>query len=86
MATLRTHAMRFPGETPKYRAARNQLLTAERNLRRRVEQVAAMRRKLPPGGGFPRTTSSKRGQGISLTQITRTPSSFLSCFETAWIL
>ena len=45
MATLRTHAMRFPGETPKYRAARNQLLTAERNLRRRVEQVAAMRRK-----------------------------------------
>jgi predicted dithiol-disulfide oxidoreductase (DUF899 family) len=53
MATLRTHAMRFPGETPKYRAARNQLLTAERNLRRRVEQVAAMRRKLPPGGRVP---------------------------------
>jgi predicted dithiol-disulfide oxidoreductase (DUF899 family) len=50
MATLLTHAMRFPGETPKYRAARNRLLTAERDLRRRVERVAAMRRKLPLGG------------------------------------
>lgn len=53
MATLRTHATRFPGETPKYRAARNRLLTAERDLRRRVEQVAEMRRKLPLGGRVP---------------------------------
>src|SRR5271155_3047239 len=43
----------FPGETPKYRTARNKLLTAERDLRRHVEQVAAMRRKLPLGGPIP---------------------------------
>ncbi len=53
MAALRTHAMRFPGESSKYRTARNRLLTAERDLRRRVEQVAVMRRKLPLGGQVP---------------------------------
>lgn len=40
----------FPNETSEYRAAREQLLTAERDLRRQVEQVAAMRRGLPMGG------------------------------------
>jgi predicted dithiol-disulfide oxidoreductase (DUF899 family) len=35
-----THPNRFPGETSQYRAARNKLLTAERDLRRRVERVA----------------------------------------------
>jgi len=45
--------MRFPGETTRYRAARNRLLVAERDLRRRVEQVAVMRRKLPLGGQIP---------------------------------
>src|SRR5271166_4091704 len=43
----------FPGETPKYRSARNRLLTAERDLRRHVERVAALRRKLPLGGEAP---------------------------------
>jgi predicted dithiol-disulfide oxidoreductase (DUF899 family) len=42
--------VRFPGETPRYRTARNRLLAAERDLRRSIEQVAKMRRKLPPGG------------------------------------
>lgn len=40
----------FPGETPEYRAARNDLLKAETDLRRQVEAVAAKRRALPPGG------------------------------------
>jgi len=44
------HSIRFPNETPGYRQARNQLLEAERDLRRNVEQVAAMRRQLPLGG------------------------------------
>jgi len=41
---------RFPGESRAYRAARNKLLNAELKLRKQVEQVAAMRRKLPAGG------------------------------------
>jgi predicted dithiol-disulfide oxidoreductase (DUF899 family) len=47
------HSYRFPGETPGYRAARDELLAAERDLRRHVERVAAMRRKLPMGGRVP---------------------------------
>jgi predicted dithiol-disulfide oxidoreductase (DUF899 family) len=53
MAAERTHAIRFPGETSRYRAARNRLLTAERDLRRKVERVAEMRRALPVGGKVP---------------------------------
>jgi predicted dithiol-disulfide oxidoreductase (DUF899 family) len=44
------HSVRFPGENEEYRAARDELLTAELDLRRRVEQVAALRRTLPLGG------------------------------------
>ena len=42
--------MKFPNEKPRYRAARDKLLKAELALRKQVEQVAALRRKLPPGG------------------------------------
>jgi predicted dithiol-disulfide oxidoreductase (DUF899 family) len=44
------HTFRFPGETAEYRTQRDALLEAERDLRRRVEEVAAMRRRLPLGG------------------------------------
>jgi len=44
------HRVRFPGETDEYRGARNELLHAERDLRERMEAVAAMRRRLPRGG------------------------------------
>jgi predicted dithiol-disulfide oxidoreductase (DUF899 family) len=44
------HAVRFPGESDRYRAARNRLLEAEIDLRQRLEAVAAMRRELPLGG------------------------------------
>jgi len=44
------HAARFPGESRKYRAARDQLLKSEIALRRQTEAVAAARRKLPLGG------------------------------------
>jgi predicted dithiol-disulfide oxidoreductase (DUF899 family) len=47
------HNIRMPGEDPHYRRARNRLLAAERELRRQVEEVAALRRKLPPGGLVP---------------------------------
>lgn len=41
---------RFPGESTEYRTARNKLLAAEIELRRHLEEVAALRRKLPSGG------------------------------------
>lgn len=47
------HTIRFPNETPAYRQARNELLQAEVDLRRRVEDVAAQRRQLPLGGVAP---------------------------------
>jgi len=43
------HETRFPGESAAYRAARDELLEAERDLRRRIEEVAAKRRRLPLG-------------------------------------
>jgi predicted dithiol-disulfide oxidoreductase (DUF899 family) len=47
------HSYRFPNETPQYRAARDELLEAERRLRGEIERVAAMRRRLPMGGLVP---------------------------------
>jgi predicted dithiol-disulfide oxidoreductase (DUF899 family) len=43
----------FPGETAEYRAARDDLLRREIDLRRQMEAVAAARRALPPGGQVP---------------------------------
>jgi len=43
------HTVRFPGETARYRNSRDGLLKAERELRRHVEQVAALRRRMPMG-------------------------------------
>src|SRR5690348_5198906 len=45
--------IRFPGESDEYRRARNRLLDAEVGLRRAIEDVAAQRRRLPPGGVVP---------------------------------
>ncbi len=46
----RLHENRFPGESDAYRQARDRLLEAEMDLRKRIEAVAAMRRALPAGG------------------------------------
>jgi len=43
----------FPGESAEYRAARDRLLAREVELRRAMEDVAAARRALPPGGPVP---------------------------------
>jgi len=45
-----TSTVRFAGETPAYRKARDKLLKSEIELRRLTEAVAAERRKLPQGG------------------------------------
>jgi predicted dithiol-disulfide oxidoreductase (DUF899 family) len=42
--------VRFPNESPEYRAARTALLAEEIELRRHLERVAAQRRALPLGG------------------------------------
>jgi predicted dithiol-disulfide oxidoreductase (DUF899 family) len=47
------HSVRFPDESDSYRAARNDLLLAEMALRKQIEAVAEMRRKLPLGGVVP---------------------------------
>lgn len=47
------HSIRFPHESDDYREARNELLRAELDLRRRLEEVAALRRRLPLGGEVP---------------------------------
>ncbi len=44
------HDKHFPNESPEYRKARNKLLEAEIELRRKTEAIAKMRRKLPTGG------------------------------------
>ena len=44
----------LPGESAEYRAARNELLNMEIEIRRQMEAVAAERRNLPPGGEVPR--------------------------------
>jgi predicted dithiol-disulfide oxidoreductase (DUF899 family) len=55
------HSVRFPGESDAYRAARNNLLHAEIALRRNIEEVAALRRKLPVGGAVPEDYSFEEG-------------------------
>ena len=62
--------MKFPNESKVYRAARNKLLFAEKALRRKVEAVAALRRKLPPGGALPEDYGFEGTEGtVRLSQI-----------------
>ena len=58
-------SIRFPGESDEYRRARDELLKAEMELRRHVEQVAALRRTLPSGGQAPEDYVFEEG-GASL--------------------
>jgi predicted dithiol-disulfide oxidoreductase (DUF899 family) len=57
---------RFPGESADYRAARDKLLAAEMDLRRQVEQVAELRRKLPPGGALAEDYVFDEGSGAGV--------------------
>lgn len=43
----------FPNESAEYRKARNALLVEELELRRHIERVAGLRRKMPLGGEIP---------------------------------
>jgi predicted dithiol-disulfide oxidoreductase (DUF899 family) len=65
----------FPGESAEYRAARNELLTKEIELRRQMEAVAAQRRELPPGGEVPEDYlfqgegPDRKKTGVRLSQL-----------------
>lgn len=53
----------FPNESPDYREARRKLLAEEIELRRHIERVAELRRKLPPGGEVTETYHFKTEDG-----------------------
>lgn len=62
--------MNFPSESPEYRRARDELLEAEIFLRKQVEQVAALRRRLPSGGEVPEDYDFDGEQGrVKLSQL-----------------
>jgi len=57
--------LRFPNESAEYRAKRDALQRSEVELRRRIEEVAALRRALPEGGEVPEDYVFEEG-GTSL--------------------
>jgi len=65
----------FPNESREYRTARNALLDAEMALRRQIEEVAALRRALPPGGVlkedyvFERIGANQRPESVKLSDL-----------------
>lgn len=65
----------FPNETAEYRRARNELLDAEIKLRAMVSDIAAQRRKLPPGGAvkedyvFQELTPEGEERDINLSEL-----------------
>jgi len=65
----------YPNESAEYRTARNALLDAEMALRRQLEEVAAMRRALPPGGVvaqdyvFERIGALQRPEPVRLSEL-----------------
>jgi hypothetical protein len=75
MATNDFARMAFPNESLAYREARNALLDAEIALRRQTEAVAAMRRRLPPGGEVPenyvfeRIGAFSRPEPVNLSEL-----------------
>jgi predicted dithiol-disulfide oxidoreductase (DUF899 family) len=69
MSTL--HDFRFPNESAAYREARDALLAAERELRRKVEAVAALRRTLPPGGEVPEDYAFEEATGDGAIRTVR---------------
>ena len=59
--------MRRPNESDEYRRARQELLVEEIGLRRHAEQVASLRRQLPPGGEVPHDYRFVAENGVEVT-------------------
>ena len=66
---------RHPHESPAYRKARDELLKAEQELVEKTKAVAALRRKLPPGGElkqdyvFHWATERRLGQKVRFAEL-----------------
>jgi len=62
---------RYPGESDAYRTARDRLLAAEIEHRRRTEELAAMRRSLPAGGLVPEdyAFTDVKGGSVRLSEL-----------------
>lgn len=90
-APIAMHAERFPGESSDYRTARNELLQAEIELRRQVEEVAALRRQLPPGGPLAQDYEFEEGaaalddtrtvRGVKFSELFTRPSGTLAVYS-----
>jgi predicted dithiol-disulfide oxidoreductase (DUF899 family) len=65
------HSVRFPGESEGYRAARDELLAAELDLRERMGHVANLRRALPLGGEPEDFAFEESAGGAGETRTTR---------------
>jgi predicted dithiol-disulfide oxidoreductase (DUF899 family) len=78
-----TSTVRFPGESAAYRSARDKLLAAEIELRTRIEEVAALRRALPPGGSVPEDYVFEEGAAIpvKLSELFRIPDASLVVYS-----
>jgi predicted dithiol-disulfide oxidoreductase (DUF899 family) len=61
------HDKSYPGESANYRAARDELLKAEMELRRKNSDVAAMRAALPLGGCIPEDYVFRPVNGTDVT-------------------
>lgn len=64
------HDKTFPGETPEYREQRNALLDAEKELRRKISDVAALRQALPRGGQIPEDYIFEERMGGATRKVT----------------
>lgn len=73
------HSVRFPNESEVYRRARDELLAAEIELRRKTEAVAALRRGLPAGGAVPEdyVFETPNGRKLRLSELFETPASLV---------
>jgi len=66
---MSSHSVRFPNENADYRAARDELLEVEVGLRRHIEQVAALRRRLPVGGAVPEDYVFEEGDPVRRVRL-----------------
>jgi len=75
--------IRYPGESAMYRSAREALLQEELALRAKVEEVAALRRALPLGGGVPQdyVFTAIDGKNVKLSQLVRHRSGILGVYS-----
>ncbi len=73
----------YPGESERYRSARNTLLAEEIALRSKAEQVARMRRELPVGGKVQQdyVFRGTGNQPVNLSDLFTKPSDTLALYS-----